>query len=167
MDQDRIRMFVCFVQTKFPWVYVPEVSMDRIRIEYPAGYLPFFRIRIGFGYLFLKKIGSGQDQDIGLISITKLSWEWYKMSQIMVAVFSLLLLVFILSVVLHSSKSMVIRFTSSLIFSGQVEVVNCSYIASMLLCFFCWMAYVCAVLSNEYISWVANLSSTGTRDRVC
>jgi len=33
--------------------------MDRIRIGYPAGYLRFFRIRIGFGYLFLKKIGSG------------------------------------------------------------------------------------------------------------
>jgi len=34
---------------------VPEVSMDRIRIGYPAGYLRFFRIRIGCGYLFLKK----------------------------------------------------------------------------------------------------------------
>ena len=33
--------------------------MDRIRIGYPAGYLRFFRIRIGFGYSFLKKIGSG------------------------------------------------------------------------------------------------------------
>jgi len=32
--------------------------MDRIRIGYPAGYLRFFWIRIGFGYLFLKKIGS-------------------------------------------------------------------------------------------------------------
>jgi len=27
---------------------------------------------------FLKKNGSGQDPDIGLISITKLSWEWFK-----------------------------------------------------------------------------------------
>jgi len=33
--------------------------MDRIRIGYPAGYLRFFWIRIGFGYLFLKKFGSG------------------------------------------------------------------------------------------------------------
>jgi len=33
--------------------------MDRIRIGYPAGYFRFFWIRIGFGYLFLKKIGSG------------------------------------------------------------------------------------------------------------
>jgi len=39
-----------------------EVSMDKIRIGYPAGYLRFFRIRIGFGYLFLKKIESGQDR---------------------------------------------------------------------------------------------------------
>jgi len=46
-----------------------EVSMDRIRIGNPAGYLRFFKIRIG--YLFLKKIGSGQDQDICLIFITK------------------------------------------------------------------------------------------------
>jgi len=40
--------------------YVPEMSMDKIRIGYPAGYLQFFRIRIGFGYLFLKKFGSGR-----------------------------------------------------------------------------------------------------------
>jgi len=51
----------------------PEVSMDRIRIGYPAGYLRFVLIRIGFRYSFLKKIGSGQDQDIGLISMTKFS----------------------------------------------------------------------------------------------
>jgi len=47
--------------------------MDKIRIGDPAGYLRFFLIRIGFGYSFLKQIGSGQDQDIGLISITKFS----------------------------------------------------------------------------------------------
>jgi len=52
---------------------IPEVSMDRIRIGYPAGYLRFFWIRIGFGYLFLKKFGSRQDQEICLISITKFS----------------------------------------------------------------------------------------------
>jgi len=33
--------------------------MARKRIGYPARYLRFFGIRIGFGYLFLKKIGSG------------------------------------------------------------------------------------------------------------
>ena len=37
------------------------MSMERIRIVYPAGYLRLFWIRIGFGYLFLKKIRSGQD----------------------------------------------------------------------------------------------------------
>jgi len=67
-----------------------EVGMDGIRIGYNAGYLRFCRIRIGFWYSFLKKIGSGQDQDIGLISITKFSWEWFKMSQMMVTVFYLL-----------------------------------------------------------------------------
>jgi len=48
--------------------------MDKIKIGYPAGYLQFFRIRIGFGfeYLFLKRIGwIRQDQDICLISTTK------------------------------------------------------------------------------------------------
>jgi len=40
--------------------------MDSIRIGYPAGYLRFFWIRIGFGYLFLKNNRSGQDQDICL-----------------------------------------------------------------------------------------------------
>jgi len=49
--------------------------MGRIRIGYPAGYVRVFWIRIGFGYSFLKKIRSGQDQDIGLISITKFSSE--------------------------------------------------------------------------------------------
>jgi len=68
----------------------PEVSLDRIRIGYSAGYLRFFWIGIRFGYLFLKKIGSGQDQDICLISITKFYWEWFKMSQMMVLLFSLL-----------------------------------------------------------------------------
>jgi len=43
------------------------------RIGYPAGYLRFFRISIGFGYSFLKKIGSGQDQDISLNPVTKFS----------------------------------------------------------------------------------------------
>jgi len=106
--------------------------MDKIRIGDPAGYLRFFLIRIGFGYSFLKQIGSGQDQDIGLISITKFSWKWFKMSQMMVAVFSLLCFLYC-QYVLHSSQSMGIRVTSSLIFFGQLDVVNCSYIVGMLL----------------------------------
>jgi len=36
-------------------MYTAEMSMDRIRIGYPEGYLRFFRIRIGFGCLFLEK----------------------------------------------------------------------------------------------------------------
>ena len=82
-----------------------EVSVDRIRIGYPVGYLRFFWIRIGFGYLFLKKFGSGQD--ICLMSITEFSWEWFKMSLMMVAVFSLLWFLYC-QYVLHSSQSMVI-----------------------------------------------------------
>jgi len=56
---------------------------------------------------------------------------------------------FILSVCVHSLQSMVIRVTLSLIFFGQVEVVSCSYIAGMLLCLLCWMAYVCVVYSGD------------------
>jgi len=52
-----------------------EVSMDMIRIGYPAGYLRFFRVRIGFGNLLLKNFESRQDRDIGLISITKFPGE--------------------------------------------------------------------------------------------
>jgi len=68
---NRIRIGFCFY-----WInvigclldlHLPEVSMDRI--VYPAGYLRFFQIRIGIGYLLLKKIGSGQDHHISLISI--------------------------------------------------------------------------------------------------
>jgi len=47
--------------------------MDKIRIGYPAEHLRFFLIRIGFWYLFLKKFGSSQDQDIFLICIKKFS----------------------------------------------------------------------------------------------
>jgi len=54
---------------------------------------------------------------------------------------------FILSIqyVLGSSQSMVIRFTLSLIFSHQVEVVSCFYIAGMLFCLLYWMSCVCCV----------------------
>jgi len=52
----------------------------------------------------------------------------------MVAVFSLLWFLYS-QCVLHSPQSMVIRVPLSLIFSGQVEVVRCSYIARMLLLF--------------------------------
>jgi len=37
----------------------------------------------GIGYLFLKNIGSGQDQNICLISITRFHWEWFKMLPMM------------------------------------------------------------------------------------
>ena len=55
------------------------------------------------------------------------------MSQMMVAVFSSLCFLYC-QYVLHSSQSMVIHVTSSLMFSGQVDVVSCSYVAGMLLC---------------------------------
>ena len=54
----------------------------------------------------------------------------------MVAVFSLLCFLYC-QYDLHSSQSIVIRVTSSLIFSGEVEVVSCSYLAGMLLCLLC------------------------------
>ena len=56
------------------------------------------------------------------------------MSQLMVAVFFSLWILYY-QYVLHSSQSMAIRVTLSLIFSGQVEVASCSYIS--VCCFVC------------------------------
>jgi len=130
-----------------------EVSMDRIRIGYPAGYLRFFWIRIEFGYLFLKKIRSGQDQDICLISMTKSSWEWFKMSQMMMLLFSLLWFLYSQKIkmvlsegyVLHSSQSMIINlcyFIVKIFCRGGSSklLLNCWYAALLW-----WVAYVCVV----------------------
>ena len=98
--------------------WVAEVSMDWNRIGYPAAYLRFFRIRIGFGYSLLKTFGSGQVQDISLIlqlnfpeSDSRCDKWWWQC-------FRCYIMDFILSVqyVLHSSQSIVIRITLSLIF---------------------------------------------------
>jgi len=61
--------------------------MDRIKIGYPAGYLRFFESGLDLNIYFWKKIGSGQDQDIRLMAITKFPWEWFKMSKMIVVVF--------------------------------------------------------------------------------
>jgi len=109
--------------------------MDRIRIGYPAGYLRFFRIRIGFGYSFLKKLdhaGSGCWFDFcNEIFLRVIQDVTNDGGSVFFAVFSYC------QYVLHSSQSMVIRVTSLLIFSGQVEVVSWSFNAGMLLCLLC------------------------------
>jgi len=101
----------------------------------------------GFGYSFLKKIRSGQDQDIGLISIMKFSFGWFKMSQMMVAVFSLLLLVFILSVY---AVLITINCNSGFI----VNFVRPSWSSKLLL--FCWYAALFVVL-NGICVWLCRL----------
>jgi len=89
--------------------------MNRIRIGYPAGYLRFFRIRIGFAYLFLKKIGSGQDQVMCLISITISLRVIQDVTNDGGSVFFAMVLIFtkksklFCQYVLHSSQSMIIR----------------------------------------------------------
>ena len=74
-------------------------------------------------------------------------------------------MVFILSCqyVLHSPQSMVICVTSSLIFSGQVEVVSCSYIA--VCCFVCCAEWhVCVVEANGlFHRWSTCLRLGSTR----
>jgi len=85
----------------------------------------FFGSGLDLDILFWKKLDEDRIKDIGLISITKFSWEWFKISQMMVAVFSLLWFLYS-QCVLHSSQSMVISATLTLIFSGQVEVVSLS-----------------------------------------
>jgi len=100
-----------------------EVSMHRtgLDIVLDARILAIFWIRIGFGYLFLKNM----DQDICLISVTKFSWKWFKMSQrndwwcffcfICYDFYSLFTKKskWFCQYVVHSSQSMIIRVTLS------------------------------------------------------
>jgi len=65
-----------------------DVIMDRIRIWYPPDNCDF--LDQNWIWIFIFEIGSGQDQDIRLISETKFPWEWFKTSKIIVVVFSLL-----------------------------------------------------------------------------
>ena len=130
--------------------------------------------------LIFEKIGSGQDQDICLISATKFPWEWLKMSQIMVVVFSLLWssysqkikMILSLCAALITTQSMIIRVTISQIFSGEVEVVNCSYIAGMQLCLLCWVACVLCRLIVYFMGgqlvfdWARPENLLITRDRL-
>ena len=137
-------------------MYATEASMDRIRIGYPAGYLRFFWIRIGFGYLFLKKIGSRQDQDICLISIAKFSWEWFKMSQMMMVLLFSLLLWF-----LYSQKiKMILSVCAALI---TIDDNSCYFIVNIFwqggsskLLLYCWYAalFCCAESSGIYVCCV-------------
>jgi len=94
-----------------------------------------------------------QDQDICLISITKFSWEWFKMSQMMVLLFSLLWF-------LYSQKiKMILSVCATLI---TIDDNSCYFIVNifrrggsselLLYCWhaalFCcaeWVPYVCVV----------------------
>jgi len=107
--------------------------MDRIRIGYPAGYLRFFRIRIGFGYSFLKTNGSGSGywfdfyNEIFLRGIQDVRNDGG-------SVFFAMVFILTTCVALIRTNGNSCYF---IVFSGQVEVVSCSYIASMLLCLLC------------------------------
>ena len=80
---------------------------------------------VRWGYLFLKKNGSGYWFDF-CNEIFLSESEWFQMSQMIVAVFSLLWFLYC-QFVLHSSQSVIIHVTLSLIFSSEVEVVSCCY----------------------------------------
>jgi len=57
-------------------------------------------------------------------------------------------------VVHSSSQSVIIPVTLSLIFSGQVEVVSCSYIAGMLVCcaeWHMWMCMLCRLIIVNFM----------------
>ena len=81
-----------FVSSTFkPDTALAEVSMDRTRFGYPEWYLRFFGSGLDLDIHFWKKL----DQDrIRIFTILvwfllrNFSWEWFKMSQMMVAVFS-------------------------------------------------------------------------------
>jgi len=65
------------------------------------------------------------------------------MSEMMVVVFSLLWFLYC-QYMLHSSQSVEIRVTLSLIFSSQVEVDSCSYVG--VCCFVCYVEWHTCVL---------------------
>jgi len=106
--------------------------MDRIRIGYPAGYLRFFRIRIGFGYLILKKIGTGYLFDfyneISMKVIQDVINNGGSVFFAMDFIFTKKSKLFFQYVV-HSSQSIYVAL--SVLFPGEVEVVSCSYNAGM------------------------------------
>jgi len=104
----------------------------------------FFSISIGIGYSFLKKIGSGQEQDICLISITNFSWKWCKMSHTMVLLFSLLCF-------LYSQKIKVILSVCAALIT--IDNISCNFIVNIFresgsskLLLYCWYAalFCCA-----------------------
>ena len=119
--------------------------------------LAIFLDQVWIWIFIFEKIGSGQHQDICLISITKFSWERFKMSQTMVLLFSLLWFLYsqkikvILSVgVLHWSQLMIINLCYFIVnifrWSGSSKLLlYCWYAAFVLLC---WVAYVCVVEAN-------------------
>jgi len=96
--------------------------MDRIKIGYPAGYLRFCRIRVGFGYSFLKKIGPGYLFDfyneLSLRVIQDVTNDGGRVFFAMVFIFTNNQNVFVNICLLHSSQSKIIRYTLSKIFSS-------------------------------------------------
>ena len=111
----------------------------------------FFGSGLNLDIYFWKKLD--QDQDICLISMTKSSWEWFKMSQMMMLLFSLLWFLYSQKIkmvlsegyVLHSSQSMIINlcyFIVKIFCRGESSklLLNCWYAALLW-----WVAYVCVV----------------------
>ena len=128
-------------------MYIPEVSTDRIKIGYPAGYLGFFRSGLDLDIHFWKKL----DQNIGFISITNFSESDSRCHKWWLQCF--LCYVFLCcQYVLHSSQSMVIRVTLVLSFSSQVEVVRCSYIS--VCCFVCCAEWHMCVLCRLIVCFI-------------
>jgi len=106
--------------------------MDRIRIGYPAGYLRYFRIRIEFGYSFLKKIGSGYWVDFYNEIFLRVIQDVTNVGgSVFFAMFFILSVCAALIAISGNSCYFIVNF------SGQVEVVNRFYIAGMLLCLLC------------------------------
>jgi len=132
---------------------IAEVSMDRIRLDTLQDTCDFFGpgldldiyfwkknwIRTGSGYLFdfYNEIFLRVIQDVtnaGAVIFFPMIFIFTKKSK------------WFCQCVLHSSQSMLIHVTSLQIFSGELELASCSYVAGMLLfVLLCWVAYVCVV----------------------
>jgi len=119
--------------------------MDRIRIGYPAGFLRFFRIKIGMGYLFLKnnwiRTGSRYWFDFyNEIFLRVIQDVINDSGSVFFAMFFVLTVCAALITINGNSCYFIVNF------SGQVEVVSCSYIAGMLnVCCAEWHVCVCCI----------------------
>jgi len=136
----------------------PKVSMDRIRIGYPAGYLWFFWIRNGFGYLFLKKMDQDRIDRIRIFvwflkrnfpeSDSRCHKWWWRCSLCYDYYKQKIQMILSVCAALMTINDNSCYFIANIFRRGGSSklLLYCWYAASF--CYAEWLAYVCVVLVN-------------------